>query len=382
MISEISPREYLAAAGLPIGAQAIPLAPPDRQSAQVKLPQPVNRKIGYAIVGLGKLAVEEILPAFQQSHCCKPVALVSGHRDKAEQVAAVYSIDPEQIYDYDNFERIAENEAIEAVYIVLPNNMHAEFTIRAFQAGKHVLCEKPMAVTAQECEQMIAASEQAQRKLMIAYRLHYEPYNQKVMDLCKQGALGRLKIFTSSNSQTVEAPNIRLSNQLGGGPVGDVGIYSINAARYVIGEEPAEVSAFSFHPPSDPRFREVPESVVYTLRYPSGVLAHCECGFGHAHSSRYRAIGDKGWVEMDPAFSYSGLRLYQLTEKEGQKSELRLESINQFAAEMDHFAQCIIEDKMPKTPGELGLADVRIIQAIYESAHLKQPVKVANGTAY
>ena len=179
----------------------------------------------------------------------------------------------------------------------------------------------------------------------------------------------------------MEAPNIRLSNQLGGGPVSDVGVYSINAARYVINEEPVEVSAFSHHPPSDPRFREVPESVVYTMRYPSGVLAHCECGFGHAHSSRYRAIGDKGWVEMDPAFSYSGLRLYLLTEKEGQKSELQLEAINQFAAEMDHFAQCILEDTQPATPGELGLADVRIIQAIYESAHLKQPVKVGNGSA-
>lgn len=344
----------------------VALAPPDKQPTDVQTPQPVPRKVGWAVVGLGKLALEEVMPAFQQTQLCTPVALVTRHRDKAASVAATYGIEPQHIYDYQTYDQMAQNEQIEAVYIILPNNMHAEYTERACRAGKHVLCEKPMAVTVAEGEAMIRAAHQAQRHLMIAYRLHYEPYNQKVMELCRQGDIGQLKIFSSSNCQNVDAPNIRLSAELGGGPLGDVGIYSINAARYVIGEEPLAVSAFAHQPSDDPRFREVPEGVVYTLRYPSGVLAHCACGFGQAHSGRYRIIGDKGWIEMDPAFSYTGQRLYM--QQGGQQvNELRLEPVNHFAAQMDHFAECILHNRTPRTPGELGLADMRIINALQEA---------------
>jgi predicted dehydrogenase len=353
------------------------LAPPDRQPPNLTLPEPVDRKIGYAIVGLGKLAVEEVLPAFQQAKFAKPVALVSGHRDKAEHLAKVYGIERRNLYSYEDYGRMAENEQIEAVYIILPNSMHAEYTIRALRGGKHVLCEKPMAVTVAECEQMLAAAEEARRKLMIAYRLHYEPFNQQVMELCQQGTIGTIKTFSSSNSQSVEAPNIRLSHALGGGPVSDVGIYSINAARYVIGEEPVAVSAFAHHPPDDARFREVPESVVYILRYPSGVLAHCECGFGHARSDRYRAVGDKGWIELDPAFAYHGQEL--TVYEEGSKRTLEVQAVNHFAAEMDHFAECLLENQTPRTPGEMGLADVRIVQAIYEAAETGRVVAINGG---
>ncbi|MFN8492777.1 MAG: Gfo/Idh/MocA family oxidoreductase [Caldilineaceae bacterium] len=350
-----------------------PLAPPDKQPNQLSVPKPVKRKIGWAIVGPGELALNEVMPAFRTAQLSTPVALISGHPAKARQVAEVYGIDPQNIYDYQNFDRIAENEKIEAVYIILPNTMHAEFTLRSFQAGKHVLCEKPMAVTEAECQQMIAASQQANRKLMIAYRLHYEPFNQKVMELCQQKAIGALKTFSSSNCQMVQAPNIRLSKTLGGGPVGDVGIYSINAARYVTGEEPVEVTAFAHQPEDDPRFREVPESVVYTLRYPSGVLAHCECGFGHARSERYRIVGAEGVIEMDPAFGYHGQRLF-MQQGDDQMCEFRLEAVDQFAAEMDHFSACVLHDHAPRTPGELGLADVRIVTAIYEAARMGKPM--------
>ncbi len=376
MPNEMSRREFLSSIGLLTEPQDAPLAPPDRQPPKLTLPQPVDRKIGYAIVGLGKLAIEQVMPAFQQSKYSRPVALVSGHREKAEQLARVYQIDLQHIYDYDNFDRIAEDAAVDAVYIILPNTLHADFTLRAFRAGKHVLCEKPMAVSVEECQQMIHASQQAQRKLMIAYRLHHEPYNKMVMELCKRGAIGKLKTFSSSNSQSVEAPNIRLSGELGGGPVGDVGIYSINAARTLIGEEPSEVSAFAHHPPDDPRFREVPESVVYTLRYPSGVLAHCECGFGHARSDRYRVVGDKGWIELDPAFAYSGQQLTHYEQEENRKSQLELKAINHFAAEMDHFAECLLHDQMPATPGEIGLADVRIMEAIHKALRTAGVVSV------
>lgn len=205
----------------------------------------------------------------------------------------------------------------------------------------------------------------------------------KVTALTAAGAwaVGELKMFSASNCQDVQAPNIRLSKQLGGGPVGDVGIYCINAARYVTNEEPTEVTAFAHQPQGDPRSREVPESVVFTLRYPSGVIAHCECGFGHARSERYRVLGAQGFIEMDPAFGYRGQRLFlkkgDAEQGDQQKSELRLEPVNQFAAEMDHFSECVLNNQEPRTPGEMGLADMRIITAIHEAARTDKAARVS-----
>jgi predicted dehydrogenase len=361
--------------------QQAPLAPPDKQPPDLKVPEPVKRKVGWAIVGLGKLALEEIMPAFREAKLSEPVALVSGHPEKARKVAEVYGIDPKNIYDYQNYDRIAANNRIDVIYIVLPNSMHAEYTIRGFKAGKHVLCEKPLAVSVEEGNQMVAAAKQANKKLMTAYRLHYEPFNQKVMELCRQQKIGKIKTFSASNCQDVKAPNIRLSKPLGGGPVGDVGVYCINAARYVTNEEPIEVTAFAHQPQDDPRFREVAESVTFTLRYPSGVLAHCECGFGSARSERYRVVGDKGFIEMDPAFGYRGQRLFWKESGEDQsddrKSELRLQPVNQFASEMDHFSECVLTNKTPRTPGEMGVADMRIIAAIHEAMRNSKIVSMA-----
>ena len=208
------------------GAPPVPLAPPDQQPPNLKVPEPVTRKAGWAIVGLGQLALEEIMPAFRECRLSQPTALVSGHAEKAHKVADLYGIQHTSIYDYENYDRLADSPAVDAVYASLPNSMHAEYTIRALKAGKHVLCEKPMAVTVEECERMIAAAQEAGRKLMIAYRLHYEPFNRKAMELCAQKAFGPIKTLSSSNCQNTTAPNIRLSADLGGGPVGDVGIYS------------------------------------------------------------------------------------------------------------------------------------------------------------
>lgn len=223
----------------------VPLAPPDKQPPDLILPKPVQRKIGYAIVGLGKLAVEEVLPAFGQCELSKPVALVSGHADKAKQLAEVYDIPRENIFNYDNYDELANNRDIDVVYNILPNSMHAEYTIRAFKAGKHVLCEKPMAANVEECEEMIAAGRRAKRKLMIAYRLRYEPFNQKAIELCASEEVGDIKPISASHSQNVEAPNIRLSAELAGGPLGDVGIYCLNAARYLTQREPVEVFGYA-----------------------------------------------------------------------------------------------------------------------------------------
>jgi predicted dehydrogenase len=360
--------------------EPVPLAPPDRQPEDLQLPEMPPKKVGWAIVGLGQLALEEIMPAFRECKVSQPVALVSGHPEKARRIAEAYGIKTNAIYSYENYDSLKDNAAVDAIYIVLPNSMHAEYTIRGLRAGKHVLCEKPMSVTVAEAEEMIAVSRETRRKLMIAYRLHFEPFNLKVKELCQKKALGEIVTISSSNGQDVKAPNIRLSGKLGGGPVGDVGVYSINAARYITGEEPVEVAAFAHHPPDDPRFREVPASVSFILRYPSGITAHCDCFFNAGESRRYRVHCKKGYIEMDPAFAYRGLRLNVKRAEGGQqapeKAELEIEPVNHFAAEMDHFSKCILENQEPDTPGAMGLADMKIIEAIAESHRSARVVKL------
>lgn len=362
------------------GKEPIALAPPDKQAAKVKVPEKPERQVGFAIVGLGQLALEEVMPAFAECQLAKPVALVSGHPEKAKKVAKAYDISPDAIYNYENFDKLAEDKRVDVIYIILPNSMHAEFTIRGLKAGKHVLCEKPMATSVAEAEQMIAAAEEAKRKLMIAYRLHYEPFNRKAMELCRSGELGTIKTFASTNGQNVKAPNIRLSAKLGGGPISDVGIYSINAARYTIGEEPIEVCAMANQPEDDPRFREVPESVTFTMRYPSGAIAHCDCSFGMAESRFYQVHGTKGYLRMDPAFSYKGLRLH-VKDGDSEKGtaeakELLLEAANHFSKEMDHFSSIILDGGKCPTPGEMGLADLRILEALKKSIDTGAPVSL------
>lgn len=351
-----------------------PLAPPKKEPEGLEVEEKPAKQIGWAIVGLGELALGEIMPAFSKCKLSKPVALVSGHRDKALKVAVSHGIAEDAIYDYERFDKIAGDPRIDVVYIVLPNSMHAEFTIRALQAGKHVLCEKPMAVTVKEAESMREAAEKAGKKLAIAYRLHYEPMNLQVMEWCRAKKFGKVKAFTSSNGQDVKAPNIRLSGKLGGGPVGDVGVYSINAARYVFNEEPVEVMAYACRPDDDDRFREVPESVSFVMRYASGALANCTCSFGVGETRRYRAVCEKGFIEMDPAFSYRGLRLRTRDKKESV--EVMIEAVDHFASEMDAVSQAILENGELKTPASMGIADMKIVEAIAQSIESRKPVKI------
>ncbi len=355
------------------GDDKIPLAPPDKQPPDLEVPKPVEKKIGWAIVGLGVLALEEIMPAFGECHLSRPTALVSGHREKAERVAAYYGITPQNIYNYENYDELARNPDVDVIYIVLPNNMHAEYTIRGLKAGKHVLCEKPMAANVQECRQMMAASQQTGKQLGIAYRLHYEPLNKKVMSMCKENVIGDLKYYSSVHSQDVKAPNIRLSSKLAGGPLGDIGIYSINAARYCLNAEPTEVSAMAFHG-DDPRFREVPQTVSYTMRYPGGILADGTCCFSTVEKRRYEVVGSKGWIAMDPAFAYRGLKLSRF---DGQQiHDYQIPQVNQFASEMDAFSTSVLENKPSATPGSLGLADMLIIEALERSIESGKTEKV------
>jgi predicted dehydrogenase len=350
----------------------VPLAPPDKQPENLKLPRKPEKTIGWAVVGLGQLAVEEILPAFAHCKFSKLTALVSGHRDKAERLAAYYGVKEANLYDYETYDKLAANPDVDAIFIVLPNSMHAEFTIRGFKAGKHVLCEKPMAASVSECEQMIAAGKSAKKQLMIAYRLHYEPFNQMAIKLCRE-EIGELRSISASNCQVVDAPNIRLSKKLAGGPLGDIGVYCLQATRYLTGLEPVEVTAMN-QSSQDPRFREVPEGVSFHLRFPNEITANCDCNFDAAESRHFRVQGTKGYVDLDQAFSYRG-QVLKLS-KDKKVTQIPITPVDHFAAEMEHFSECLLTDKPNKTPGEEGLQDMRLMAAIEQAATSGKPVKI------
>ena len=360
--------------------------PPDHAPTEApeKMPDPglpPSERVGFAVVGLGRLSVGRLLPALAKSKYAKLTALVSGDRAKAQKLAHQYGVMEQAIYSYQDFDRIADNPDVQVVYIVLPNSMHAEFTIRAARAGKHVLCEKPMANSVAECQQMIDACRKAGRKLMVAYRCQYEPLHRAVLKMVGAKKLGELKEFISANSQNMGDPaQWRLKKALaGGGPLPDVGIYCINAARFLSREEPVEVIGSVRNNPSDPRFREVEESVQFTLRFPSGFTATCSSGYNSHKSQFLRLQGTLGWAELDPAYAYEGnrFRYARLEDEHEVVSEPSISPSDQFMLEMDHMAQCVKANREPHTPGEEGMQDQRIIEAIYASAASGRPVKLS-----
>jgi predicted dehydrogenase len=333
-----------------------------------------GKKVGWAIMGLGHLALGQVMPAFAQCKLSAPVALVSGHPDKAKDVAQKYGVDPKNIYNYDNYESIKDNPAIDVVYNILPDHMHAEYSIRGMKAGKHVLCEKPMCRSVAEAQQMIDASKQTGKKLMIAYRLHYEPFNVKAIELCRTQACGPIRVIEAENLQNTRPPNIRLSKETGTGPLGDVGIYCINATRYLSGEEPVEVMGMNYAMKDDPRAADFPDRYAWLMRFPSGVIAHCACGFSGGNSNRYRVMCEGGYIDMEHAYGYSGQQLRLA--KQGRPEDVQLQGVNHFAAEMDYFSDCVQNDKQPATPGEEGLADMKVFEAVNRSCQSGRVEKV------
>jgi predicted dehydrogenase len=375
-VKGISRRRFLNRVGR--GFVAANLVTPLLKGAQspAAAPDPPGKKLGWAIVGLGNLSIYQILPAFAKCEKSKVRAFVSGHPDKANKLALRYGVDAKNIYNYDNYDSIRDHAEIDVVYIVLPNGMHAEYSIRGLQAGKHVLCEKPMANTPADCQRMVDAARAANRKLMVAYRCRYEPYNQEAIRVVHSQELGPTQTILTNAGWHVDNPDQwRLKKALaGGGSLMDIGIYALNAARYLSGEEPTEVNAMMYSTPGDPRFKEVEENINFQLRFPSGVLANCSSSYGYFHQSHFRVLGTTGLLEMDPATWYSGLRLRVQHGNVFEERELPV--VDHFAAEMDHLSGCIMENKEPLTPGEEGLRDLKIMMAIYEAAQAGGTVKL------
>jgi predicted dehydrogenase len=347
-----------------------------RAVAQLKVPDPPGKKLGWAVVGLGNLAINQILPAFSKCDKSKVVALVSGHRDKADKLAARYGVASKNIYNYENYDSLKDNPEVDVIYVVLPNSMHAEYTVRGLQAGKHVLSEKPMAPTPEDCQKMIDAGKKANRKLMVAYRCQYEPHNLEAVKLARSQEFGPTKVIVADAGFPIGDPTQwRLKKAMaGGGSLMDIGVYALQASRYLSGEEPSELNAVSYTTPGDERFKEVEETINFQLRFPSGVLANCTSSYGYFPTSRFRVIGTKGEFELNPGGWYDGLRLF--VHHDNITEERLLPERDQFALEMDHMSQCVMENKEPKTPGEEGLRDIKIMMAIYEAARSGKTVKL------
>jgi predicted dehydrogenase len=374
--NDLTRRIFLSRIGQGVVASSLIAALSNKALAQLKVPDPPGKKLGYAIVGLGQLAIYQILPAFAQCEKSRVVAFVSGHPDKAAKLAARYGVNPKNIYNYENYDTLRDNPEVDIIYIVLPNGMHAEYTIRGVKAGKHVLCEKPMANTSADCEAMIAAAKAANRKLMVAYRCQYEPFNREMIRMTREQELGAVKVILADHGFNIGDPRQwRLNRVLaGGGSLMDIGIYSLNAARFVTGEEPTEINAMSFTTPDDVRFREVEETINFQLRFPSGILANCTSSYGYSSQARLRAVATKGWYELEPDQYYTGLRMRV---RRGNKvEEVTLPQTDHFALEMDHLSDCVMNNKEPLTSGEEGLRDMKLIMSIYEAAKTGRTVKV------
>jgi predicted dehydrogenase len=333
---------------------------------------PRQQRVRYAVVGLGHIAQVAVLPAFAHAENSVLAALVSDDPEKLEKLGRKYKVKTR--FSYDQYDECLRSGVVDAVYIALPNHLHREYTERAARAGVHILCEKPMAVTEEDCLSMIQVAEENEVKLMVAYRLHFEEANLKAVELVQQGRLGDPRLFDSVFTMTVKEGDIRLNpRELGGGTLYDIGIYCINAVRNLFGAEPMEVVAFSANN-GDPRFLQCEETTSAILRFPGRErLASFTCSFGAADVSTYRVVGSKGELVMEPAYEYAG-ELKQRVTIDGRTRERTFPQRDQFAPELIAFSECILTGAAPEPSGVEGLADVRVIRALYRSADTGQPV--------
>jgi predicted dehydrogenase len=331
-----------------------------------------SKKVRFAVVGTGWFAQDAVLPAFRNAREAELAAIFSGDPEKRKEIGDRYRV---PAFDYAEYEEQLGRGGIDAVYIVLPNSMHKEYTVKAGARGVHVLCEKPLAGNAEECREMIEACERGGALLMTAYRLHFESANLAAVEHVTSGDVGDPRVFHGINTQTVEEGNTRLDADLKGGPLMDLGIYCINAARYLFRDDPTEVSGFASRPP-DPRFREVPEMITAVMRFPNERLAAFACGFGESKVSEYRLIGTKADVRLDPAYTYrDDITLYFT--KEGKTKETRYPERDQVGAEIVYFTDCIRDGTNPEPDGYEGLADMVIIDAIKRSVETGKAVPLA-----
>ena len=352
-------RAFMKKFALAAGAATVLRAPAFARTLGEQKPR--RAPLGIALVGLGYYATDLLAPALQQTEHVKLTGIVTGTPAKADRWMRDHGIPQANVYDYETFDRIADNDAIDVIYVVLPNSMHHEYVIRAAQAGKHVITEKPMGVTARECEEMIQACEDAGVRLSVGYRMQFEPNTQEVMRLGQEQVFGPVKMVQAgAGYREGRADHWKLKKAMGGGALYDMGVYALQAARYVTGEEPVAVTAQQSTTRPE-LFTEVDETMRFQLEFPSGALASLYTSFGMNVNDLY-ATAERGWFALRPFSSYSGIQ--------GASSNGPLDAppVNQQARQLDEQALSIIENTPMRVPGEEGLRDLRVVEAIYQSA--------------
>ena len=348
----------------------MPTTKTTRTKTGTRTPRAGGRKVRYAVVGLGHIAQNAVLPAFAHAKRNSVLtALVSDDSTKLRTLARRYDVPA--TFDYESFDDMLDADLVDAVYIALPNSLHRPYAEKAANAGVHILCEKPLAVTSEDCVAMIRAAEASRVRLMTAYRLHFEAANMRAVEIAKSGKIGDPRLFTSTFTMQVRAGDIRLQRAMGGGPLHDIGIYCIQAARYLFRDDPVEVRAVQATG-RDRRFVEVEEMVAAVMRFPDDRLASFLVSFGAADESSYHLVGTKGSLVLDPAYEYAGERKLKVT-IDGKTREKTFAPADQFAPELIHFSDCILNDRAPEPSGVEGWIDVQVIEAIQRSAESGRP---------
>ncbi|MBX7125091.1 MAG: Gfo/Idh/MocA family oxidoreductase [Cyclobacteriaceae bacterium] len=335
--------------------------------ANILLPR-AKGQLGVALVGLGYYSTDLLAPALQLTTQCKLTGIVTGTPAKAELWQQRHELAGKNIYNYSTFDTIANNPDIDVVYIVLPPSMHAEYTIRAANAGKHVWCEKPMAVSVAECEAMINACRKNKVALSIGYRMHHEPNTQQIIRFAREKKYGAVrKVFAAAGYHEGRRDHWKQKRSMGGGALMDMGVYSLNAARYATQAEPIAVTATQSTTRPD-IYREVDETTTFDLEFPNGTTAHCETSFGKGMND-LRVECTNGWYALSPFQAYSGVRGVT---SDGIRLEAAIE--NEQTTQMDDDALAIMQGKKMLVPGEEGLRDIRIVEAIRKSVAGKSRV--------
>lgn len=330
-----------------------------------------TKKLGVALVGLGGYATGQLAQALQQTEHCYLAGIVTGTPSKIPVWKEKYNIPGKNIYSYDNYDTIKDNPDIDIIYVVLPNHLHAPYTIRGFEAGKHVICEKPMALSVEECDAMIAAAEKANRFLSIGYRLQYDPYNLEMVRLAKEKIYGDIKSMDAAFSITPQKGEWRLDKKMaGGGPLMDVGIYCLQAVCYITGMEPVAVTAKTFPVSDTGKFIDIEEILEWQMEMPGGLIASCHTSYSE-DTGFLKVTSANGWFELNPSYNYNGLQL-----KTSDKRKFELPPFSQQAKQLDGIAQSIKNNQPSKVPGQMGRRDMKIITAIYEAMHTGKRVKI------
>jgi predicted dehydrogenase len=328
-------------------------------------------KLGIALVGLGGYAGGQLAPALQQTEHCYLAGIVTGTPSKIDKWKSKYSIPDKNVYNYQTFDSIKDNPDIDIIYVVLPNSMHAEYVIRAAQAGKHVISEKPLGIAAKECDDMIAACKKSGKMFSVGYRLHFEPYNLEMARLGQKEIYGKIKKMSAGFGFTIGDPTQwRLKKSLaGGGPLEDLGIYCIQGFCYTTGLEPISVTAQE-GPKTDPiKFKEVEQSLTWQLEMPNGII--CEGKASYSDNMNFlKAEAEKGTFELTSAYNYGGQAGYT------PEGEMNFPHINQQAKQIDDFGLAIKNNRPTPVPGQMGRRDVRIIEAIYEAMNTGKRIKI------